>query len=249
MSEESNLMSSLWPLAPSGATDWLLERCGDGITGFMPPAMPDAVWVLNAMYEHEQGPADVSYHEYHRARLTEGSAQPHVVAGIELDAVSVATGGGLGRAGHPGPGWRRLRWAELSHSHARAGPPAPARSTPARVRRFHHTTAPVAGDLDRAGSRPHPPVQAVGVPGRAEHQRTAAGPAQLGVPDTTVLVRHGDRLLEAQYVDQEAQRRLRVALRRQGSGRPDHRLVRLRRACLMAWRQIRRRRRSAPGYW
>ncbi|MDQ0389864.1 hypothetical protein J2S54_006684 [Streptomyces sp. DSM 42143] len=139
-------MSSLWPLAPSGATDWLLERCGDGITGFMPPAMPDAVWVLNAMYEHEQGPADVSYHEYHRARLTEGSAQPHVVAGIELDAVSVATGGGLGRAGHPGPGWRRLRWAELSHSHARAGPPAPARSTPARVRRFHHTTAPVAGD-------------------------------------------------------------------------------------------------------
>jgi hypothetical protein len=76
--------------------------------------MPDAVWVLNAMYEHEQGPADVSYHEYHRARLTEGSAQPHVVAGIELDAVSVATGGGLGRAGHPGPGRRRLRWAELS---------------------------------------------------------------------------------------------------------------------------------------
>ncbi|OSC57556.1 hypothetical protein CJI59_13100 [Streptomyces sp. Alain-F2R5] len=114
MSEEPNLMSSLWPLAPSGATDWLLERCGDGITGFMPPAMPDAVWVLNAMYEHEQGPADVSYHEYHRARLTEGSAQPHVVEGIELDAVSVATGGGLGRAGHPGPGWRRLRWAELS---------------------------------------------------------------------------------------------------------------------------------------
>ncbi|WP_235787041.1 hypothetical protein [Streptomyces mutabilis] len=70
--------------------------------------------MLNAMYEHEQGPADVSYHEYHQARLMEGSAQPHVVAGIELDAVSVATGGGLGRARHPGPGWRRLRWAELA---------------------------------------------------------------------------------------------------------------------------------------
>jgi hypothetical protein len=43
MSEEPNPMSSLWPLVPSEATGWLLELCGDGITGFMPPAMPDAV--------------------------------------------------------------------------------------------------------------------------------------------------------------------------------------------------------------
>ncbi|MFJ2307086.1 hypothetical protein [Streptomyces sp. NPDC087787] len=50
---------------PSGATDWLLELCGDGLTGFMPSAMPDAVWALNAMYEHEQGPHEVSYDEYH----------------------------------------------------------------------------------------------------------------------------------------------------------------------------------------
>ncbi|GGT85162.1 hypothetical protein [Streptomyces violascens] len=60
MSEESNLMSSLWPLVPSGATDWLLELCGEGITGFMTAAMPDALWVLNAMCEHEQGPADAT---------------------------------------------------------------------------------------------------------------------------------------------------------------------------------------------
>lgn len=60
--------------------------CGDdGLTGFMPPPMPDAVWVLNAMYEHEREPSE-----------------------------TVTTGGGLGRAGHPGPGWRRLRWAELA---------------------------------------------------------------------------------------------------------------------------------------
>ncbi|MGW4840943.1 hypothetical protein [Streptomyces globisporus] len=112
MSEESNPISSLWPLVSSEAADWLLELCGDGITGFMPPAMPDAVWVLNAMYEHKQVPADVSYHEYHQARLADGSVQPHVVGGIDFDAVGIATGGGLGRSQHPGPGRRRLRRAE-----------------------------------------------------------------------------------------------------------------------------------------
>lgn len=76
--------------------------------------MPDAVWVLNAMYEHDQGPVDVSYHECQRARLADGSARPHIVGGIDLDAVSSITGGGLGRARRPGPGWRRLRWTELA---------------------------------------------------------------------------------------------------------------------------------------
>ncbi|WP_439681857.1 hypothetical protein [Embleya sp. MST-111070] len=114
MPEKSNLLSALWPVASSGATDWLFELCGDGLTGFMPPAMPDAVWVLNAMYEHEHGPGDVSHHEYRQVRLAGGSIPRDIVEGVDLDAVSVATGGGLGRAGHPGPGWRRLRWAELA---------------------------------------------------------------------------------------------------------------------------------------
>ncbi|KOU23386.1 hypothetical protein ADK52_18110 [Streptomyces sp. WM6372] len=113
MPEETNLLSALWPLAASGTTDWLLELCGDGVTGFMPPAMPEAVWVLNAMYEHEDGPTEVSYHEYRQARLADGTVKPDALAGIDLE-VGVATGGGLGRAEPPGSGWRRLRWAELA---------------------------------------------------------------------------------------------------------------------------------------
>jgi hypothetical protein len=120
VSEESSLLSDLWPLAPSSTINWLLELCGDGLTGFMPPAMPDAAWVLNAMYEHEQGAADVTYHELRQERLADGSIQPHVIAGIDFEAVGVVVGGGLGRAGHPGHGWRRLRWAELAR---RSGDP------------------------------------------------------------------------------------------------------------------------------
>lgn len=112
MTKEPNLLTGPWPLAPSGATDWLLELSGDGLTGFMPPAMPDAAWVLNAMYEHEQGSA-ASYHEYRQARLADGSVQPHTFAGIDLE-VGITTGGGLGRAEHPGRGWRRLPWTQLA---------------------------------------------------------------------------------------------------------------------------------------
>ncbi|MFD8799010.1 hypothetical protein [Streptomyces atroolivaceus] len=122
MSEGPNPLPDLWPLVPSGATDWLLDLCGDGPTGFMPPAMPDAVRVLNAMYEHEHGPVDVSYDEYHQARPAEGSTQPHMVGSNGLDDVSIATGGevwavpgipalaGGGCVGPSLPGGPATRW-------------------------------------------------------------------------------------------------------------------------------------------
>ncbi|MGW1641663.1 hypothetical protein [Streptomyces lavendulae] len=97
-----------WPPAAAGETDWLRELTDDdGLSGFMPPALPDAAWVLHSMYEHELGPTDVSYAAYERAVLNGGG--PELVPG--LDPADVLTGT-VGE--HPGPRWRRLRWAELT---------------------------------------------------------------------------------------------------------------------------------------
>ncbi|MFC7219226.1 hypothetical protein ACFQLX_13765 [Streptomyces polyrhachis] len=107
-------ITARWPHVPSSTTDWLRELEDDGLTGFMPPPMPDAVWVLNAMYEHERGPAAMSYDDLHRAQVADGSAAPHRVGDLDLTQAGTVTGGGLGRAEHPGPGWRRLRWSQLA---------------------------------------------------------------------------------------------------------------------------------------
>lgn len=109
----------LWPLAPSSETDWLTELCGDGTLGFSPPRRPDAAWVLNAMYEHTGGILGISHHEARQAAIAAGAVAPSRFGDIDLET-GVATGGGLGRAEHPGPQYRRLRWAELS---ARCGDP------------------------------------------------------------------------------------------------------------------------------
>ncbi|MER5891105.1 hypothetical protein ABT160_45455 [Streptomyces sp. NPDC001941] len=103
MHEISPFLAARWPRVASGEADWLVELAGDFVTGMMAPPMPDAVWVLNAMDENEALPGDVSHDEDLRAANV-GVALPR----------GVATGGGLGRADHPGDGWRRLRWAELA---------------------------------------------------------------------------------------------------------------------------------------
>ncbi|MGA4542529.1 hypothetical protein ACPA54_21290 [Uniformispora flossi] len=115
MSEDVGPLDAAWPLAPPDAVVWLRELCDDdGVTGFLAPPMPDAAWVLNAMYEHERGPGTVSYDERKQAALADGTMRPQMIGDIDFTAIGVATGGSLGRARHPGPGWRRLRWAELA---------------------------------------------------------------------------------------------------------------------------------------
>ncbi|QES51653.1 hypothetical protein DEJ50_31190 [Streptomyces venezuelae] len=111
-------VTRLWPVVASTEADWLAELCeDDGILGFPVPGRPDAAWVLNPMYESELGPGVVSHDELLRADIAAGDIEvPSGVGGVDFSQspVGVATGGGLGRAEHPGPGWRRLRWAELA---------------------------------------------------------------------------------------------------------------------------------------
>ncbi|MFF1555982.1 hypothetical protein [Streptomyces sp. NPDC058279] len=97
-----------WPPAAAGEIEWLRELADDdGLTGFMPPALPDAAWVLHSMYEHELGPTGMSYVAYQRAVLNGGG--PEIISGLDPADVFGGT------VGEPhGPRWRRLLWAELS---------------------------------------------------------------------------------------------------------------------------------------
>ncbi|WMX48334.1 hypothetical protein RGF97_30965 [Streptomyces roseicoloratus] len=102
------LADARWPLAPPAEAGWLRElTADDGITGFMSPALPDAAWLLHSLYEHEVGPTDMSFDAYARAVRAGGGKD--VIPGIDPAEVLDAPTGE-----HPGPRWRRLRWAELA---------------------------------------------------------------------------------------------------------------------------------------
>lgn len=106
----ADLATARWPLAPSDACDWLRELTAeDGLTGFMPPPLPDAAWVLHSMYEHELGPTDMSFVAYQRAVLMGGDTGPEIIPGLDPADVLGGTAGE-----RPRPRWHRLRWAELS---------------------------------------------------------------------------------------------------------------------------------------
>ncbi|MEY2242171.1 hypothetical protein AB8A21_04325 [Streptomyces sp. BF23-18] len=101
------LATARWPFAEFRETDWLRDlTADDGLTGFMPPALPDAAWVLHSMYEHELGPSGMSFGEYHRATLM---GEHDIIPGLDPADVLDGFPGEL-----PGPRWRRLRWSELA---------------------------------------------------------------------------------------------------------------------------------------
>lgn len=148
---------SAWKLVSIAEANWLAaEEPGGGWTGYPVGNHPDAVWVLHAMFETDSMPTSLTHDDVRHILLDAGLEQPHVVGDLNLDEVSVTTGGGLGRSQHPGPGHRRLRWSELA---ARLGEPLvpvglspcfkclpgahPGGSWPANI------TPPSEGSLDR----------------------------------------------------------------------------------------------------
>jgi hypothetical protein len=85
-----------------------------GGTGFDPTgAWPAAAWVLNATYERDDMPADLTHHQLHQQAIAAGLKQPAIVNGMNLDELTVTTGEGLGFAEKPPPPWRRLTWSAL----------------------------------------------------------------------------------------------------------------------------------------
>ena len=96
---------------------WL---CGDtwppdtGFLGFDPAGpWPAAAWVLNAIYQRDDMPANLTHHEQHQQAIAAGLKQPAIVGGVNLDEASIVTGGDLGFAERPPAPWRRLTWSEL----------------------------------------------------------------------------------------------------------------------------------------
>ncbi|MET7506522.1 hypothetical protein [Streptomyces albidoflavus] len=107
MTETPSWSAESWPIAPPSEAEWLRDLCGDGTTGFMPPALPDAAWVLHAMYEHVSGPVEVTYADLHQGGADADRIDPRILAHLESEASDL-------KGEHPGPDWRRLRWSELA---------------------------------------------------------------------------------------------------------------------------------------
>jgi len=51
-----------------------------------------SLWILNAVYENPEMPADMTHHEVHRQAIDLGLRQPTVVGDVNLDELTVTTG-------------------------------------------------------------------------------------------------------------------------------------------------------------
>jgi hypothetical protein len=110
------------------------------------------------MYEQEQPDIDETHDERHWRRLASGEVEPWRIGAFdERDHSKLnVPGGGLGWHSHPGLGWKRLRWRDLSD---RTGDPI--------VPLGHATIYPIPSrrafpSTQREGSWPasiHPPTE------------------------------------------------------------------------------------------
>lgn len=80
-----------WSEVDEQELGWLIDACGQEVTGFGPPPYPAGLWIPHAMYE-----AETEVLAAHRRAQDEDEADKPVWPA------------------DPGPGWRRLRWHELA---------------------------------------------------------------------------------------------------------------------------------------
>ena len=153
-----------WAPVSGEVTGWLKKLDPDhGHAGYEPPRRPDAVWILHSMYVWKDGLVTTTHDDVHRTVTASGLAEPEATSDVDLGDLmegAVVTGVRLGRAGHPGPGWRRLRWAELARGFGE--PVVPEGTLPGHrcLRQAHPTGSwsaaiqpPAEGCLDREGWR------------------------------------------------------------------------------------------------
>ncbi|MFI0028449.1 hypothetical protein [Streptomyces albidoflavus] len=75
MTEMPSWSAENWAIAPPSEADWLHDLCSEGTTGFMPPALPDAAWVLHAPYEHVSGPVEATSDDLDKALLEDAGIE------------------------------------------------------------------------------------------------------------------------------------------------------------------------------
>lgn len=96
---------------PQAGLAWLADRPRqEALTGYDAQGWEASTWVLHAMYENPNMPADATYQQARQARLRDGTEQPLIIGGMNLDEFTTVTGVPLGYGGSPGRPWRRLRW-------------------------------------------------------------------------------------------------------------------------------------------
>jgi hypothetical protein len=106
------------PVESRQAVEWLapVDRRGAEVgntTGYFADLWPAEGWVLHAMYENPDLPADLTHDDVHRLELETGVSEPAVVGNVNLDDVTTVIGGGKGKSSAPPSTWRRLRWDDL----------------------------------------------------------------------------------------------------------------------------------------